>query len=132
MGRGLGPSGLGPSGGSFGAGSFGARLLRGWLLRGWLLRGWLLRGWLLRGNGSFGAIAIIWDFDKTLTPIDSTSKTVEVLSNGKSDEFWADIKDEVVPINYSQEVRTYAPQKLTSLDQGKKQYLSSCDFSQVH
>ena len=29
-------------------------------------------------------IAIIWDFDKTLTPIDSTSKTVEVLSKGKS------------------------------------------------
>lgn len=34
-------------------------------------------------------IAIVWDFDGTLTPDDSTTKVVEVLQgNGKGQEFW--------------------------------------------
>lgn len=39
-------------------------------------------------------IAIIWDFDGTLSPIDSTTKTIEILedSKGRSSEFWDDIK----------------------------------------
>ena len=39
-------------------------------------------------------IAIIWDFDGTLTPIDSTTKTVEILekSKGNASGFWDDIK----------------------------------------
>ncbi len=40
-------------------------------------------------------IAIIWDFDGTLTPIDSTTKTIEILegNKGKSSKFWEDIKN---------------------------------------
>lgn len=38
-------------------------------------------------------IAIVWDFDSTLSPIDSTTKTVEILQEGKSgSEFWHYIK----------------------------------------
>lgn len=38
-------------------------------------------------------IAIVWDFDGTLTPQDSTSKTIEVISGEQdSAEFWAYIK----------------------------------------
>ena len=38
-------------------------------------------------------ISIIWDFDGTLTPIDSTSKTVEILKGQGSDKvFWDTIK----------------------------------------
>ncbi|QQG35297.1 MAG: haloacid dehalogenase-like hydrolase [Micavibrio aeruginosavorus] len=38
-------------------------------------------------------IAIVWDFDGTLTPDDSTTKTVEVLQgSGKGGEFWSMIK----------------------------------------
>ena len=39
-------------------------------------------------------IAIIWDFDGTLTPLDSTTKTVEILEKGKGSAsgFWEDIK----------------------------------------
>lgn len=34
-------------------------------------------------------IAIVWDFDKTLCPIDSTTKTVEILLNGEPvQQFW--------------------------------------------
>jgi hypothetical protein len=38
-------------------------------------------------------IAIVWDFDGTLTPQDSTTKTVEILQTGKSgDDFWKTVK----------------------------------------
>ncbi len=38
-------------------------------------------------------IAIVWDFDGTLTPDDSTTKTIEVLQGpGKGGEFWKTIK----------------------------------------
>jgi len=38
-------------------------------------------------------IAIVWDFDGTLAPEDSTTKTVEILEGaGKGSEFWAHIK----------------------------------------
>lgn len=38
-------------------------------------------------------IAIVWDFDGTLTPDDSTTKTIEVLQGeGKGEEFWETIK----------------------------------------
>ncbi|HRW60976.1 MAG TPA: hypothetical protein P5340_10025 [Defluviicoccus sp.] len=38
-------------------------------------------------------IAIVWDFDGTLTPIDSTSKVVEILSGpGADEDFWKTIK----------------------------------------
>jgi len=40
-------------------------------------------------------IAIIWDFDGTLTPIDSTTKAVEVIqggSPGSGGEFWTGVK----------------------------------------
>ena len=38
-------------------------------------------------------ISIVWDFDGTLTPLDSTSKTVEVLKGSGSDKsFWDRIK----------------------------------------
>lgn len=39
-------------------------------------------------------IAIIWDFDGTLTPEDSTSKTIEILAGGdnESDLFWKRVK----------------------------------------
>ncbi len=39
-------------------------------------------------------IAIIWDFDGTLTPIDSTTKTIEILegNKGQGSKFWEDIK----------------------------------------
>lgn len=41
-------------------------------------------------------IAIIWDFDGTLTPIDSTTKTIEILLEGSKSQaasFWTDIKN---------------------------------------
>src|SRR5690242_16094097 len=38
-------------------------------------------------------IAIVWDFDGTLTPHDSTSKVVEVLDrSGGSKKFWKTVK----------------------------------------
>lgn len=38
-------------------------------------------------------IAVVWDFDGTLTPIDSTTKVVEILQAGQSgDEFWRYVK----------------------------------------
>jgi hypothetical protein len=38
-------------------------------------------------------ISIVWDFDGTLTPNDSTSKTVEILKGAGSDKvFWDTIK----------------------------------------
>lgn len=38
-------------------------------------------------------IAIVWDFDGTLTPHDSTTKTVEILQTGQTgDDFWKTIK----------------------------------------
>jgi 2-hydroxy-3-keto-5-methylthiopentenyl-1-phosphate phosphatase len=37
-------------------------------------------------------IAIIWDFDGTLTPADSTTKVVEFLVPQKGDDFWKTIK----------------------------------------
>lgn len=38
-------------------------------------------------------IAIVWDFDGTLTPIDSTTKVVEILQADRSgDEFWTYVK----------------------------------------
>lgn len=44
-------------------------------------------------------ISIIWDFDQTLTPDDSTNKTVEILNSPrlnsprKSSMFWTNIKE---------------------------------------
>ncbi len=38
-------------------------------------------------------IAIIWDFDGTLTPDDSTSKTLEALGKGSPDLFWEQINN---------------------------------------
>ena len=38
-------------------------------------------------------IAIVWDFDKTLTPVDSTSKVIEHFKgDGKDGQFWSMIK----------------------------------------
>ncbi len=40
-------------------------------------------------------IAIIWDFDGTLSPIDSTTKAVEIIQGGSpdsGDEFWKGVK----------------------------------------
>lgn len=37
-------------------------------------------------------ISIIWDFDGTLTPMDSTGQTVEALGKDSSEEFWEEIK----------------------------------------
>ncbi len=38
-------------------------------------------------------IALLWDFDGTLTPSDSTSKTFEIVSgNSRADEFWSYVK----------------------------------------
>lgn len=38
-------------------------------------------------------IAIVWDFDGTLSPLDSTSKVIEILSGeGSHKEFWTTIK----------------------------------------
>jgi hypothetical protein len=40
-------------------------------------------------------IAIIWDFDGTLTPIDSTTKAVEIIQGGNpgsGGEFWTGVK----------------------------------------
>lgn len=38
-------------------------------------------------------IPIIWDFDGTLTPIDSTTQAIEVLKKGSSYKFWNTIKE---------------------------------------
>jgi len=37
-------------------------------------------------------IAIVWDFDGTLSPDDSTTKVVELLDSRKGNEFWAYVK----------------------------------------
>jgi hypothetical protein len=37
-------------------------------------------------------IAIVWDFDGTLTPIDSTTKVVEILQGGDGGDFWKYVK----------------------------------------
>jgi 2-hydroxy-3-keto-5-methylthiopentenyl-1-phosphate phosphatase len=37
-------------------------------------------------------IAIVWDFDGTLTPLDSTTKAVEIIGEGRGEEFWATIR----------------------------------------
>jgi hypothetical protein len=38
-------------------------------------------------------IAIVWDFDGTLTPQDTTTKVVEILQTGQSgNEFWKTVK----------------------------------------
>jgi 2-hydroxy-3-keto-5-methylthiopentenyl-1-phosphate phosphatase len=37
-------------------------------------------------------IAIVWDFDGTLTPQDSTTKVVDILQSGKADDFWKTVK----------------------------------------
>lgn len=38
-------------------------------------------------------IAVVWDFDGTLTPFDSTTKVVEILQEGQTgDEFWKYVK----------------------------------------
>jgi FMN phosphatase YigB (HAD superfamily) len=49
----------------------------------------------LRRNSFVPNIAIIWDFDGTLTPQDSTTVTVETITGkkGKDNEFWHKIKD---------------------------------------
>lgn len=38
-------------------------------------------------------IAIVWDFDGTLTPYDSTTITVETITDSRGDEFWHTIKE---------------------------------------
>lgn len=37
-------------------------------------------------------ISIVWDFDKTLAPEDSTTKVVEIITEGRHGEFWDLIK----------------------------------------
>lgn len=37
-------------------------------------------------------IAIVWDFDGTLTPQDSTTRVVDILQSGKADDFWKTVK----------------------------------------
>lgn len=37
-------------------------------------------------------IAIVWDFDKTLTPQDSTTEVVEFFTEGHGEEFWKFVK----------------------------------------
>jgi len=37
-------------------------------------------------------IAVVWDFDGTLSPHDSTTKVVEILSAGRGDDFWMTVK----------------------------------------
>jgi 2-hydroxy-3-keto-5-methylthiopentenyl-1-phosphate phosphatase len=43
-------------------------------------------------HGKKRNIAIVWDFDKTITPVDSTSKVIGHFS-GVEDEFWKYVKD---------------------------------------
>jgi hypothetical protein len=38
-------------------------------------------------------IAIVWDFDGTLTPSDSTTKVAEILDGKSGGEFWAYVKN---------------------------------------
>ena len=39
-------------------------------------------------------ISVVWDFDKTLTPLDSTTELIEVfLKNSPIEKFWKEVKD---------------------------------------
>ncbi len=38
-------------------------------------------------------ISILWDFDGTLTPVDSTTETVKVLEKNSPKKFWNEIKN---------------------------------------